>query len=266
MNFSVFTGIITIIVIGSIIVFGGSGGIETFINREGLLIVMGGTLAASFLIFPIKQLIGLGRVFFKKILFNNRSKIEDVVKEITGLAKGLRTNPEFLKSNVKEIKNPFLKEAVDLLNRKVIDISEIEEILENRAIIQYEKYEEESEVFKTLSRFPPAFGLMGTTLGMIHLMKSLGKENSFELIGPAMGISLVATLYGIGMANLILVPLGERLNRLNREEQLIRAMIIKATLLLYKRTHPMIVEEHLLGYLSPGKRTDVSDNSLKDVA
>lgn len=266
MNFSVFTGIITILVIGSIIVFGSGGGVSTFLNKEGLLIVIGGTLAASFLIFPMKQLFGLARVFFKKILFNKKSKIEDVVKEIVNLAKGLRTQPEFLKTAVTGISDPFLRDGVELLNKKVIDILEIEEILENRAIVQHEKYEEESEVFKTLSRFPPAFGLMGTTLGMIHLMKSLGKENSFDLIGPAMGISLVATLYGIGVANLILIPFGERLNRLNREEQLLRAMIIKGVILLHKRTHPMIVEEHLLGYLSPGKRQGMVDNSLREVA
>ena len=107
---------------------------------------------------------------------------------------------------------------------------------------------------------------MGTTFGMINLMRHLGQEDSFSKIGPSMGIALIATLYGIGLANLVLIPFGERLVRLNKEDNLIKSMVIEGIKLLDKKAHPLIIEEHLISFLLPGARGKYSRDNFKDVA
>lgn len=266
MNFSVISGIIAAVFMLVFMVLESATGIEVFLNKEGMVVVIGGTIAASLLIFPFSNYTKMVKVFWNKVLLGRGVKTDDIIREILSLSKGMRRQPDYLKANVNSIKVPFLKDAVELINKGGMTIEEIEEILKKRVDVQFEKYEEESEVFKTLSRFPPAFGLMGTTFGMISLMRSLGGENSFNLIGPAMGVALVATLYGIGISNLILVPFSERLARMNREDTMMKAMVVDGIKLLYRRAHPLLVEEHLLSFMLPGARGEYNRNRLKEVA
>jgi chemotaxis protein MotA len=102
--------------------------------------------------------------------------------------------------------------------------------------------------------FPPAFGLLGTTLGMIALLQNIGSPDSFKLIGPAMAIGLVATLYGIAVANLVFIPMGENLSKLNKEDQVSRKIVLTGVKLLRAKEHPVIVEEFLKSYLLPSER------------
>jgi chemotaxis protein MotA len=93
-------------------------------------------------------------------------------------------------------------------------------------------------------------------MGMITLLQGLGSPDSFKQIGPSMGMAMVATMYGIAVANLVLIPLGENLSKLNKKEFLNRNIVIDGIKLLRSEEHPLVVEETLNSYLLPGERSE----------
>ena len=101
---------------------------------------------------------------------------------------------------------------------------------------------------------------MGTTLGMIGLLQSIGNADAFKKLGPSMAVALVATFYGIALANLIFVPLGEHLSQLNREDEVLRQIVMDGVRQLRLKEHPVVVEEHLKSYLLPKERDRFDKN------
>jgi chemotaxis protein MotA len=99
---------------------------------------------------------------------------------------------------------------------------------------------------------------MGTTLGMIALLNGLGSAEAFKNLGPAMAVGLVATFYGIAIANLILVPMSENLSKLNKEDEIVRDIVIQGIKLLRNRSHPIVVEEYLKSFLLPNERRSLA--------
>jgi chemotaxis protein MotA len=191
--------------------------------------------------FPLSTYLTLVKVFFQKILGRYASKHETVIAEIVGLSKGYRDNPNYLNEQSKLLKNDFLREAIGMMVEGGIPPESLDSILRKRALTHYKRYEEEAGIFKTIGKFPPAFGLMGTTLGMIALLQKLGSPDSYKLLGPSMAIGLVATLYGIAITNFIFVPMGENLSKLNKEDEVLREMVMDGVKLIRKKEHPLVV-------------------------
>ena len=130
----------------------------------------------------------------------------------------------------------------------------LEEILAKRAITHSKRYEYDVGVFRTLSKFPPAFGLMGTTLGMIAMLQNMGGADAQKMLGPSMAIGLVATFYGLTLANLVFIPISENLAVINRDDETLRTIVIDGLRLVRRKEHPKVVEEHLKSYLLPHER------------
>jgi chemotaxis protein MotA len=107
-----------------------------------------------------------------------------------------------------------------------------------------------------MGKYPPAMGLMGAVLGMIALLGGLGKPGAEKTIGPAMSIALVATLYGIAFANLIVIPIGENLTETAKEHQRKNMIITEGIKLVAARTNPIVLAEELNSYLLPNERID----------
>jgi chemotaxis protein MotA len=232
-----------------------------FLNSHAILIVLGGTLAASLLSFSLDSLYKMARLFFSKVLFTKTRSLLDTVDELTDLARGHRQDDTYLKNRLKTMRNPFLAEAIEMIVSGGIPTDRIAKILNKRSRALFIRYEEEGQMFKVLAKFPPAFGLMGTTLGMIGLMQGIGGEDSMKMVGPAMGIALVATFYGICFANLVLIPMGEHLSKLNRQDALMRKMVIDGVVMIQEKQHHLLVAEELKSYLLPGERMRAKDTA-----
>jgi chemotaxis protein MotA len=135
------------------------------------------------------------------------------------------------------------------------DISrdELRELLELRAETIFASYNQDAAIFKTIAKFPPAFGLMGTTMGMIALLQAIGKGNS-DSIGSSMSLALLATLYGLVLANVVFLPIAEYLGKKSRDEFVIRKMIIEAIMLIHEKKPAKFIEEKVKSFLLPGQR------------
>ncbi|MDO9183998.1 MAG: MotA/TolQ/ExbB proton channel family protein, partial [Bacteriovorax sp.] len=155
---------------------------------------------------------------------------------------------------INAIKIPFLKEGLELFLDGSLSKDEMVEVLEKRIEIQNGRYRREGNTFKVIGRFPPAFGLIGATLGMIGLLQGLGAPNAFEQLGPAMSVALTSTFWGLVLANVVLLPLGENLYLAAEEDLIIREMVLCGVLLLREKKHPLLVQENLNSYLPPRER------------
>ena len=112
------------------------------------------------------------------------------------------------------------------------------------------------EVYKPQGKYPPAIGLMGAVLGMIALLSGLGQPGAEKTIGPSMSIALVATLYGIALANLIVIPVGENLTAGAKEINRKNLIIIESLRLIHAKTNPLVLGEELNSFLLPRERID----------
>ena len=261
MNFSSIFGILAALTVLVLSVMGSSKSLLVFLDPHGILIVIGGTAAAGLMCFPLRFYLRISKVFVKKFLGAYATRYDVVITEIVDLARGQRDNPDYLKTKLKTLQTPFLKDAAELLVQGGIPEAALDEILLKRAATHSRRYEYDVGVFRTVAKFPPAFGLMGTTLGMIALLQQLGGQDSQKMLGPAMAIGLVATFYGLVLANLVLIPISENLAMLNREDETVRGIVIDGLRLLRAKEHPKVVEEHLKSYLLPHERA-----TLKKVA
>ncbi len=116
------------------------------------------------------------------------------------------------------------------------------------------RYLHEANMFRTIGKFPPAFGLLATTLGMIAVLQKLGQPDSQKLIGPSMSIGLIGTLYGIALANLVFLPIAENLTERTQEEMALRRLIVEGSIMLKQQVNPVAMREGLNSYLMPSDR------------
>ncbi len=227
-----------------------------FLDAHASLIVIGGSVAASSIAFQLDRMVLLFRVFLLRVLKGRRVNYVGIIAEMMKLAELYRTgSPEFDK-RIKESKEYFLKEAFEMAADGVVEKARIPKVLRARVATMYHRHTEDALKFKTVGKYPPAFGLMGTTLGMIALLQTLGKPGAQKLIGPAMSIALVATLYGIVLANLVFNPISENLMDSAKENRLKNTIIIEGVLLILEKTNPLVLAEELNSYLLPSERID----------
>lgn len=236
---------------------------KVFLDPHAAAIVLGGTFAACMISFSLPRMWFLAVIFFKKALGKEESAGK-VVNEIVDLARGYRQDGNYLKSKSSSLSHPFLKEGIELLAGGGIERHDLDDILAKRVRNHYKLLEEDAENFKAMSKFPPAFGLLGAVIGMISMMQNMGGPDSLKNVGPALAVALVATLYGIALANFFFLPLGENLTRINKKELAMNQMIMDAIKLIRDKKHPVMVAETCKSYLSPEDKK--ATQTLKAVA
>jgi chemotaxis protein MotA len=225
-----------------------------FLDKHGMLIVVGGTLAAASISFPFGKILMLVRVFLMRVLGRNKVDYQATISQILELNKKAAAGITALNETLGSIQNDFLKEAVTLVAGAVLTEREIRSTLEQRIKTVETRYMEEANMFRILGRFPPAFGLLATTLGMISVLQKIGSPDSQKLIGPAMSIGLIGTLYGIALANLVFLPIAEALTERTREEVALRKIIMEGACLLKQQVNPITLREALNSHLLPRER------------
>lgn len=254
MNLSSFFGVMAGVVVMYFALNSTSSDMRFFLDVHGILIVCGGTLAAASICFPVFKVLNLLKVFVLRVLGRNKVDYQGTINQILELGKRAGSGLSSLNDAIGSIRHPFLKEAVQLVAAGVLSEAEIREVLEQRVRTTETRYLHEANMFKTIGKFPPAFGLLATTLGMIGVLQKIGSPDSQKLIGPAMSVGLIGTLYGISLANLIFLPIAENLTERTHEEITLRKMIIEGALMLKHQVNPITLRESLNSFLLPGER------------
>lgn len=229
---------------------------KLYFEDVALLVVVGGTAIAAIITFPITDLARVVKAFLR-IARKNPESSEVTVAQLVKLAQAAQASKSSLIEASEDKKvNPFLKDGIDLILAG-FSREDIEKIMSERIIRDREREESYGGLLRTLSKYPPAFGLIGTVLGLVTLMRAVAAGADAAEIGVRMALALVATFYGLILTNFVLVPMSENLFNKSHMNMSHRELMMEGLLLIYDRKSPLVVQEMLNSYLPPLKRKDI---------
>ncbi|MFC1679298.1 motility protein A [Elusimicrobiota bacterium] len=228
----------------------GVAGFRPFLNAEAFLIVMGGTFCATLVNFPLKQVVGLGKVL-RKVLFQPGEDTTTLVATFVSLCqKSKRDGFLALQEDVDRLNDDYMKRGLQL----VIDGADqefIRNMLETELGFIRERHKVGGEIFNAMGTYAPCFGIIGTVLGMILMLNSIDDVGE---VPRRMALALSAAFYGLGSGYLIFLPMGGKLKLRSDAELLIKEIVIRGVLLLQSGAAPSVVEANLKAYLDPSSR------------
>lgn len=228
-----------------------------FLNAHAALVVFGGTFAAAAISFSFVRLWNLCKVLIRRIFLGHSAfDAQKMIEEIMWLSDVYRNRPNQIGAQISTIKDPFLKEAVELVSDNYLSHEDLLRILMTRTASIFQRYNEDALKFKALAKFPPAFGLMGAVMGMIGAMSELGSSAGAANVGPSLALALIGTLYGVALANLIILPLAENLHDSAREIRSKNMMVTEAIALMLEKKNPILMAEDLNSFLLAHERLD----------
>lgn len=219
-----------------------------FVNLPGLIIVLGGTVAATLMSFPPRYVFRVWRNFVIA-LKNERTYDRDDVDEIVRIAKLWRSAQiQKVDEALSGVRSPFLRTGVQL----IIDGSPIDDILdllEWRIERLKAKETAEANVFRTMASYAPAFGMVGTLLGLVNMLYDM-RGDGFETIGLNMAVALITTFYGLLLANLIFKPIASILEERTAQRVRTLSMVVEAVQLLAQKRTPAYIRETLYSFIA----------------
>lgn len=240
----------TILLLVSILMGGSLG---SFINIPSLLIVVGGSIAATLINYPMPDFLGIMKVI--KNAFMNKASNPTELIEIMGRQAEIarRDGLLALEKETANIEDPFLKAGLELAIDGM-DLEQIESILSMEMEMLEERHKRGQEMFRQLAKYAPAFGMMGTLIGLIQMLKNV---NDPSAIGPGMAVALLTTFYGTLVANLICLPLSGKLEKLSQNEQIAKSLVLEGIKAIQMGDSPKLVEKKLRSFLPTTLRLEL---------
>jgi len=235
------------------------GSLHQFFDLPSVAIVFGGTSGAILINYPLRKVAGLVRVLKKTVLFRTDDP-ELVITKMVGYAERARREGMLALEDASEFESdPFLRKGL----RLAVDGTDpqlLEKILDTDLGQIELRHREGKGILECGGTFAPAFGMIGTLIGLVNMLASLDSPNS---IGAGMATALITTFYGALLANGFFLPLAGKLENRSHEEVLIKEMVIDGIMAIQSGDSPRIVEEKLKSFLSPSMRRRVDDARVK---
>jgi chemotaxis protein MotA len=221
---------------------GGHAG--SLVQATAAIIVIGGTIGAVAVSYPLSDLIR-GAKMGKMAFTQKKSDIPDLIKQVVDLAGIARREGVLaLEQRMAELKDPFLKRAVGFLVDGV-DAAVARDALETQIGHEFEEGVIGAKVFEAGGGYSPTVGIIGAVLGLIHVMENLSDPSK---LGGGIATAFVATVYGVGVANLIFLPIANKLKRKLTIERERKTLIAEGVLSIQAGLNPRVLEEKLAAY------------------
>ncbi|WP_434928766.1 flagellar motor protein PomA [Shewanella sp. HL-SH8] len=225
-----------------------SGGIGLFIDVPSILIVVAGSLFVVMMKFNLKQFLGAIKIGLKAFMFKI-DKPEDLIEQSVNMADAARKGG-FLALEEAQISNTFMQKAVDMLVDGH-DGEVVRNALEKDIALTEERHKSGVNIFKAMGDVAPAMGMIGTLVGLVAMLSNMDDPKS---IGPSMAVALLTTLYGAVIANMIAIPMADKLALRMNEELLNRNLIMDAVLAIQDGQNPRVIEGFLKNYIAEKQR------------
>jgi chemotaxis protein MotA len=222
-----------------------------FINTPGMLIVVGGTVAACFIKFSMKDVINSVRVVMKAFTVKIQSQ-EEIMERMVSLAKLAKESGLIVLENEKP-DDEFSSKAFQYL-ADGLEEARIKELMKKDINLTIQRHTIGQKVFKGMGSSAPAFGMIGTLIGLVQMLANMSNPQN---IGPAMAVALLTTLYGALLANLIFLPLAEKLALRSQQEQEIKNLILDGVIGISRGLAGLILQDTLSVHLAPKDRLKV---------
>jgi chemotaxis protein MotA len=234
-------------IIGGLWLEGGS--LSQVLQPTAAMIVFGGTLGAILLQFPLSVVFSafrhLAHVFIEPE-WNPQARIRELVQYAN---KARRQGIVSLDSDLENIQDPFLKKSL-MLAVDGTEPQELRKMMELELDHQAEYEDKIPQVFESAGGFSPTIGIIGAVLGLIQVMQHLDK---IDEVGRGIAVAFVATIYGVGAANLVLLPSAGKLRIRMREVQVLRELTVEGVVSILEGMNPRMLETRLLGFLAEEK-------------
>ncbi|MCB9881118.1 MAG: motility protein A [Planctomycetes bacterium] len=226
------------------------GELLPFLHLPSLLLVLGGATAAVVVNFPLPRVFEMTRVVRKSFLYplpDHRTEVERLVR-FAQVAR--REGLLALEEHLEQVDDPFLVKGIRLVvdgfpAETVRDIMIVE--MEHQRL----RHAEGKRVIEAYATYCPAFGMVGTLIGLVHMLRVLQNPNQ---IGSGMAMALITTLYGALLANLVFLPIAGKLEARNREEMFLREIMLEGILAIQAGDKPLVIREKLKSFIAPAER------------
>jgi chemotaxis protein MotA len=243
--------LIAISLILSAIILGG-GTFSAFIDPASLMVVIGGSIAAAMISFPLRNFLGVFRVVMKVFLYKLDS-IPSLIEELVSLAETARRDGLLaLESRLGDLENPFvvlgIQMAVDGTRPEVM-----EDIMRTELDAVATRHRDGKAILDCMGRFAPAFGMIGTLMGLVIM---LGDMSDPSKIGAGMAVALLTTMYGAIASNVVFLPFAEKLGFTNKQELLSMEIIVRGIMAIQSGENPRVIEQKLNTFIPPKLRSN----------
>jgi chemotaxis protein MotA len=223
------------------------GDLLSFYDLASILIVGGGTIAGTFVAYPMHQVLDAMKIV-SKAFSNKQIQVGDIITKIIALANIARKEGLLaLEEAAEEIDDQFLKKGIMLIVDGT-DPELVRNLLETELSFIEERHKSGQGLFEMMGSLSPAFGMVGTLIGLINMLKKLDDPSA---IGPSMAVALITTFYGSLLANLIFLPIANKLKLRSREEIMRKEIMVEGLLSIQAGENPRIIEEKLKAFLPP---------------
>jgi chemotaxis protein MotA len=226
------------------------GGLSLFVDIPSLMIVVGGTLGATMINYPLREILSVFKVvrnaFFDKNISNN-----EIIRMFVGYSvKSRKEGLLSLDGEIRNVKGEFFKKGIQL-TVDGLEPEDIREILETEVDFIRSRHGLGAEIFTTMGSFAPALGMIGTLIGLVQMLQSMDDPGK---IGPSMAVALLTTFYGSIIANFICIPIAGKLRTRSKEEMLTKEIMIQGIISLSNGDNPRILEEKLKAFIPVNDR------------
>lgn len=233
-------------VVISSILLGGSA--STFVNTPSLLVVMGGTFLVTMMKFSLGSFLSATKIAVKAFIYRPTSA-EQLIENAVELAKTARQGG-LLALEDAEVPDDFMKSGLALLvDGHPADV--VRSMLTKDLQMTLKRHSDGQDIFKAIGDVGPAMGMIGTLIGLVQMLSNMDDPKQ---IGPAMAVALLTTLYGAILANMVALPIADKLAVRSREENNSKSLIIDALLGIQAGQNPRVIENMLQTYLPRSKR------------
>ncbi|RCV90878.1 motility protein A [Billgrantia montanilacus] len=221
---------------------------QSFVNLPGLAIVLAGTMAATFISYPLKEVVRVVRLV-GLVFRRENTYMRDDIKELVDISRlWFKGDVRAVEEALEKARNPFLRTGIQLVIANTKE-DEIFDLLRWRIARLKAREHAEAQIFRTMATYAPAFGMIGTLVGLVNMLEVM-EAGDLHVIGPRMAIALLTTFYGILLANLVFKPIAVKLERRTEERLIAMNMVFEGISLITKRRLPSFIEETLNSFVA----------------
>ncbi|WP_462325509.1 motility protein A [Desulfoplanes sp.] len=221
------------------------GSLTAFVDVPSICIVIGGTVASVFIMYPMATVFGAVKVMLKAF-FARAPKPLDLISSIVELAE-LARKESLVALEKAEVDDPFLKKGMLLIADGTEEYL-VRSVLETEINFMKQRHRRGQGIFKSMGAMSPAFGMIGTLVGLVNMLQNLDDPSS---IGPAMAVALLTTFYGAVLANVVFLPIATKLGERSAEDALYMEITVEGVISILNGENPRIVQDKLEAYLAP---------------
>ncbi|MFW6380684.1 MAG: motility protein A [Spirochaetota bacterium] len=261
MDLGTIVGILSGFALVLVTIITGGAGLANYVSFQSVIVVIGGSFAAMLVANPLSRMLGIAK-YVRIAMQTPDWQEEKIISDLVAFSERARREGLLaLEDNLDEVEDEFMRKGIQL----VVDGTDpdiIKSILYHDLNEIQSRHESGIRIFEDWGKIAPAFGMIGTLIGLIQMLVNLGGDAS--VIGAGMAVALITTLYGSLFANLVLMPFKTKLEDRDKDETKVKEIIIEGILSIQSGDNPRILLEKLISFLPPAQREVLRQESARD--